>query len=142
MQNRSLAKDYMFRSKIRLKIVEIFLQEKSYADVVREAQEIVELALKSLLLEYGVLFPRTYDVSNILREEKTAFPPEIQSQLERMGEISKKMRRDRELAFYGSEDLTPSEFYDQQDAVQAIAEAQEVVHGVAPFIPLAKPEAR
>lgn len=127
MQNRGLAADYRFRATVRLKVIEMFLREKSYADVVREAQEIVELALKSLLLEYGILFPRTHDVSNILREEQASFPATLHPHLGRMAEISKKMRRDRELAFYGSEDLTPSDFYAETDAIQAISEAKEVM---------------
>ena len=135
MQNRGHAKDYITRAQIRQKVLHIFLQEKSYADVVREAQEIVELSLKSLLLEHGILFPRTHDVSSILKEERTRFPFDLQPYLDRLALISKKMRRDRDLAFYGSEDLTPSEFYSQEDAVQSIAEAQEVVACVSPFLP-------
>ncbi|MGH9341962.1 MAG: hypothetical protein ACRD1R_20830 [Acidobacteriota bacterium] len=38
--------------------------------------------------------------------------------------------RDRELAFYGSEDLTPSEFYDQADAQKALEGAKWVVEAV------------
>ncbi len=33
------------------------------------------------------------------------------------------LRRDRELAFYGSEDLTPSDFYTREDAAAAPASA-------------------
>ena len=37
------------------------------------------------------------------------------------------MRRDSELAFYGSEDLTPSEFYNRDDAELALTDARYVV---------------
>jgi hypothetical protein len=42
-------------------------------------------------------------------------------------EHSRNLRRDRELAFYGSEDLTPSEFYREKDAARARKAAQETV---------------
>lgn len=42
-------------------------------------------------------------------------------------QISRTLRRDRELAFYGSEDLTPQEFYKQTDADQAKESAEWVV---------------
>ena len=47
MQNKNLAEDYLKRAAIRLKAVEVLLNYKSYADVVRESQEVVELALKA-----------------------------------------------------------------------------------------------
>jgi HEPN domain-containing protein len=36
------------------------------------------------------------------------------------------MRRDRELSYYGSEDLTPSEFYHKEDAEEAFEDAKWV----------------
>jgi HEPN domain-containing protein len=47
-----------------------------------------------------------------------------------MSEISRQLRRDRELAYYGSEDLTPSEFYKLKDAKEALASAKYVVESV------------
>ncbi len=43
---------------------------------------------------------------------------------------SRSLRCDRELAFYGSEDLTPSDFYQKPDAEQARAGARRVVEVV------------
>ncbi len=37
------------------------------------------------------------------------------------------MRRDREIAFYESEDITPSEFYAESDAKTAIEMLDEVL---------------
>jgi hypothetical protein len=45
------------------------------------------------------------------------------------------LRRDRELAFYGAEDLTPSGFYSKQDAVRARDGARQVVAAVRPHVP-------
>ena len=39
MSKRKLAKDYLERSKVRLKMLEFLKNEGAYADVVREAQE-------------------------------------------------------------------------------------------------------
>ncbi|MBX3028244.1 hypothetical protein KF840_25420 [bacterium] len=48
-----------------------------------------------------------------------------------MAEISKALRKDREIAFYGSEDLIPSEFYGAADAHRAFADARWVLEQVA-----------
>jgi hypothetical protein len=44
--------------------------------------------------------------------------------------VSHSLRRDRELAFYGSEDLTPSDFYQKPDAELARAGTRRVVAAV------------
>ena len=126
MQNRDLAQDYIKRAEIRLKAVELLLTYKSYADVVRESQEIVELALKALLRQSGIEPPRIHDVSAILLAEKQKIAGKLKT-IDRLAKISKAMRRDRELAFYGSEDLTPSQFYAEDDATTAMADARFVV---------------
>ncbi len=54
--------------------------------------------------------------------------------IERLAEISKELRRDREISFYGSEDLTPSDFYDKKDASKALEGARFVVQSVKPHI--------
>ena len=43
------------------------------SDVVREAQEIVELALKGLLRQVGIEPPRWHDVGELLRDIARAF---------------------------------------------------------------------
>ena len=52
----------------------------------------------------------------------------------RLAEISRTLRRDRELAFYGAEDLTPSDFYKEPDAASARDGARFVVTTVRPFV--------
>ena len=47
---------------------------------------------------------------------------------------SRALRRDRELAFSGAEDLTPSEFYRREDADEARAAARFVVERVGPHV--------
>ena len=134
MFNDALAKDYLKRAGSRLRALEILMEEKSWADVVRESQEIVEITLKALLRVYRIDVPRIHDVSPILEQNSDRFPRPIKERLAEMMRISKSLRRDRELAFYGSEDLTPSEFYDEEDASTARNEAKwihETVKSVA-----------
>ncbi len=134
MQNQDLARDYMKRAKIRLESVALLLKHESYADVVREAQECVELALKALLRTSGILPPRIHDVSAILLEQRSLLPETLGPQIEALAKISKNLRRDRELAFYGSEDLTPSDFYSKADAEAALADARFVVSTVFSYV--------
>ena len=49
MKNRALAVDYVVRARNRLAALDVLLEKKSYAVVVREAQGLVELALNGLL---------------------------------------------------------------------------------------------
>ena len=76
-----------------------------------------------------------HDVSLILVDEAARLPEALQSRIERLSAISRSLRRDRELAFYGSEDLTPSDFYQKADAVQARDDARWVVEVVAAAAP-------
>ncbi len=119
--------DYITRAENRLAAVEALYARKSWADVVRESQEIVELALKALLRSFKIEVPRIHDVSSILTKEISRLPDSVHQLLPEFKRISKRLRRDRELAFYGSEDLTPSEFYTEEDAKEAYKEARWVV---------------
>lgn len=123
MKNKALAKDYIERAGHRLAAVAVLMQRKSYADVVRESQEIVELCLKGMLRASNVDVPQLHDVSEILKKVRAKLPPSVRSHVEQIAKISRGLRRDRELAFCGSEDLTPSEFYQEGDAAQALEDA-------------------
>jgi len=54
MTNRSLALSYLEKASKRAKILSLLRREKAYSDVVREAQEIVELSLKGMLRQVGI----------------------------------------------------------------------------------------
>jgi HEPN domain-containing protein len=127
MRNRELAADHLARAAARLKALDVLFDCGSWADVVRESQEIVELSLKGLLRACGVEPPRIHDVADVLVAEHDRLPSGVQSQLERLTSASRQLRRDRELAFYGAEDLTPSSFYREADATIARDSARDVV---------------
>ena len=131
MLNDALAADYLRRAGNRIKALEVLLQAESWADVVREAQEVVEITLKALLRACRVEVPRIHDVSPVLEQNRERLPERIVAQLPQLTRISRSLRRDRELAFYGSEDLTPSEFYTNEDAATALAQARQVHEAVS-----------
>ena len=54
----------------------------------------------------------------------------LAAEIDRLAEISAELRRDRELAFDGAEDLTPSTFYVRADATRARDAARWVVQQV------------
>jgi len=134
LRNRELAFDYVHRAEIRLRAVDVLFEGESWADVVRESQEAVELTLKGLLRACGIEPPRIHDVSDVLRAERERLPKPLREEVERLARISRDLRRDRELAFYGAEDLTPSRFYTQQDAIQARDGARLALRLVQPFV--------
>lgn len=134
MRNLDLAADYLRRAGARLRALDVLFEEQSWADVVRESQEIVELALKGLLRASGIEPPRIHDVADVLLAEREALPKALLPKVERLAAASRALRRDRELAFYGAEDLTPSTFYREADAVQARDSAREVVAAVRPHV--------
>ena len=129
MRNRTLAVDHVRRAEARLKA-------ESWADVVRESQEAVELALKGLLRAVGIDPPRVHDVAEVLEAEGDRLPPALASDIDRLAAASRSLRRDRELAFLGAEDLVPSVFYREPDADEARADARFVVERVRPHVPL------
>ena len=137
MRNRELAGDYVQRAAVRLRVVDVLFEAGSWADVVRESQEVVELALKGLLRAVGVEPPRVHDVSDILLNERDRLPTPLRGDAERLAQVSKELRHDCELAFYGAEDLTPSGFYAQEDTVRAREGARLVVDLVGPHVPRA-----
>ena len=127
MKNKSLTRDYIVRGGIRLEALQVLFNREGYADVVREAQEIVELVSKALIRHLGGEPARVHDVSAQLVELKARIPAEEHEGLEKLVAVSRELRRDRELAFYGTEDLTPSEFYSKNDAERALSQAKGAV---------------
>ena len=67
MTNTSLAKSYLVKAGHRLKVLSILFEDGAYSDVVREAQEVVELALKGMLRQVGIEPPRWDDVASSSR---------------------------------------------------------------------------
>ena len=130
MRNSTLAADHVKRAAARLHAVDALFDSGSWADVVRESQEVVELALKGLLRAAGVDPPRVHDVGDVLKAERSRMPSSLAGEVDQLAAASRTLRRDRELAIYGAEDLTPSDFYREDDAKEARAAARFVVDRV------------
>jgi HEPN domain-containing protein len=136
--NLSLAQSYLSKAQKRLKALAVLLDEAAFSDVVREAQEIVELALKAMLRQVGVEPPKWHDVGAMLIEQRDRFPEGIRGELERLAAISGWLRKEREFSFYGDIDFIPTEQYSVADAERAMNDARHVVAVAASVIP--KPE--
>ncbi len=134
MKNKSLIKDYLTRATHRLAATELLMTRRSYPDVVRESQELVELCLKSILRANNIEVPRLHDVSDLLLQYKQNLSSDLKPHVSQLVKISRYLRRDRELAFYGSEDLTPSEFYREEDAKEALEYARWVLSVCQPLL--------
>jgi len=123
----TLAQSYLLKAQTRLKILDVLNEEKAYSDVVREAQEIVELALKGILRQIGIEPPKIHDVGSLIVEYRKMLPPEVQEKALTLQKISKWLRKEREFAFYGEVDFVPSLEYSAQDAQKAMQDAKTVV---------------
>ncbi|MBX3141081.1 MAG: HEPN domain-containing protein [Trueperaceae bacterium] len=84
-----------------------------------------------MLRAVGIEPPRIHDVSPVLLSERSRLPQALAPHIDELAEISRQLRRDLELAFYGAEDLTPSDFYAETDAERARTSATRVVDLVA-----------
>lgn len=127
MRNPALVRDHLARASARLRALDTLFAAESWADVVRESQEVVELALKALLRASDVDPPRVHDVSDVLVAERARLPEGLLGHVDELCTVSRTLRRDRELAFYGAEDLSPSRFYTRGDAEAALRGARRTV---------------
>jgi HEPN domain-containing protein len=97
--------------------------------VVRRCQEAVEVALKGALLWAGIDVPRIHDVGGILRQHEDRFPETFRQALPRLASISRSLRVEREIAFYGDEEsgMPPEMLYVSSDADEALEKAAFVL---------------
>lgn len=135
MTSESLARSYLKKAVARLEILDVLLRNRAFSDVVREAQEVVELALKAMLRSVGIEPPKVHDVGSFLKEHRGRFVADVSVRIDRLAEISKELRKDRELSFYGDLDFIPTEEYDVDDAKQARDGAYYVVETARMVVP-------
>ena len=92
------------------------------------------LALKGALRAAGIEPPKFHDVGGLLLEHGEKFSPEARERLPPAAAISKRLRRERELAFYGDIDFIPTEEYSAADGDRAYADAAWIVALAAEII--------
>ncbi len=97
--------------------------QKLYKDCLLRA----EGRLKGFLRYLQIEVPRVHDVSAVLEENADKLPASVKKVLHELVDISQDPGRDRELAFCGSEDVTPHEFYEKKHAAAAKEKANKVV---------------
>ena len=130
MTQNELARSYFEKARKRRRVLEVLIEQDAFSDVVRKAQELVELALKGLLRHVGIDPPKWHDVGPILIENADFFPQGMQAILPRLAEISRWLRKEREFSFYGDIDMVPTEAYRRADADKAYADAMTVLGSI------------
>lgn len=127
MTNRSLASSYLLKARTRPVVLQVLQREEAYSDVVREAQELVELALKALLRHAGIEPPKWHDVGGIVREHYDRFPTLGPEELDRLAAVSSWLRKEREASLYGDIDFIPTEQYGPDAGSRALDDATFVL---------------
>jgi len=130
MTNRSLAASYLVKAQKRRRVLQVLLEEEAYSDVVREAQELVELALKGMLRQAGIEPPKWHDVGGTVRDYSARFPTVTVAELDRLSSVSAWLRKEREFSFYGDIDFIPTEQYGRAAASRALDDATFVLNVV------------
>jgi HEPN domain-containing protein len=111
MTSVSLARAYFEKARKRLRALITLFEDEAYSDVMRKAQELVELALKGMLRFVGVEPPKQQDVGRLLLQHRERLPHAVATKVDRLAAISRRLRKEREFAFYGDEDFIPTEEY-------------------------------
>ena len=82
---------------------------------------------KGILRAIGVEPPKFHDVGGLLLEHQDKLASAVRSDVPRAADISKRLRRERELAFCGDIDFVPTEEYSADDGRRAYEEAAWVL---------------
>ncbi|MFM8434371.1 MAG: HEPN domain-containing protein [Planctomycetia bacterium] len=123
MTTNDLAAGYHRKCVDRLAALDVLHARHAYSDVVRESQEVVELALKGMLRHAGIDPPKIHDVGDLLLEFADRFVGISGHELTALAEASKELRKEREFSFYGDIDFIPTDEYDADDAHTALGQA-------------------
>jgi HEPN domain-containing protein len=102
-----------------------YRNDGAWSLAIRRSQEAVELALKGVLRFLGLEVPKVHDASGFLRRYRGRLPPYLADNLDRITRISRTLREEREISFYGDEEagFTPEELYTEDDADKAVSDA-------------------
>jgi HEPN domain-containing protein len=93
----------------------------------RARMRTVELAVKALLKLRSLTYPRAHDVARLLRDPSICGPLLAPEEVAEIEQSSKALRRDRELSFYGDEDVVPLDYYERSDADDALVRLRRVL---------------
>jgi len=124
-----MARSFLGRAKTVLREAERLYEDEAWNLVVRRCQEAVELALKGLLRTVGAEVPRVHDVSGALRRNLDRLPVAVAAEIDTLVSASRRLREERELAFYGDEetDTEAEALFSRTDADEALQTARHVI---------------
>jgi HEPN domain-containing protein len=129
MTNYEMARMDLDRAEAIVEEAKHWMSHRRWNLVVRRSQETVELALKAALRWAGLEVPHLHDVGGLLKRYRHRFPSWFGEEVSKLASISKRLRGERELNFYGDEETEtpPEELYFHQDAEKALKEAEFVL---------------
>lgn len=141
MTNEELAQAYVAQAEEILHEAEHLAQRGVWNLVVRRSQEAVELALKGALRWASVEVPHLHDVGFVLQRHHDRFPPAFRQDVSRMVAISRRLGRERQVSFYGDEEVgaPPQRLYVQADAEAALQDARFVLERCRALLATRKP---
>ena len=136
MDSLELAEAYLREAEIRLRVAEWALSQGAYAYCIRQSQEAVELALKAALRLVGIEPPKWHDVGPVLIQFSDRFPGWFRDAIPELAAVSRWLRREREPAMYGDEELglPPNRIYTEPYARKALEGARMVYEHVAKLL--------
>jgi hypothetical protein len=129
-----LSRAYLAKARLRLEVLQLLANREGWSDLVREAQELVELACKAMLRQVGIDPPRLHDVGPVLLAEQQRFPARLRERIQSLADDSQWLRAQRELAFYGDVEWIPTERYGPGDGARALAAAEAALDLAAMLI--------
>ncbi len=120
MTNADMARAYLLQAEEILREAKDLNRRGAWNLVVRRSQEVVELSLKAALRELGIETLKMHDVGSLLRAHQSKFPASSWRQVGRLAAISRRLRMERELSFYGDDETgtSPQALYSREDAVR------------------------
>ena len=130
MTTNQLAAGYFRKCTDRLAALEVLVARDAFSDVIRESQEVVELALKGVLRAIGIDPPKWHDVGDLLIEFEAKLPMLAPDEIRGLAAASKSLRKEREFSFYGDVDFIPTDEYDRDDAATAFGQARQAAHAL------------
>lgn len=133
MRNDKLARGYFNNAQIIVEEAKESLIKGHYHRTVRQCQEAVELALKGLLRFVGIEYPKSHLIGNVLLSPSLKEKVNLDV-LKKLAAISDQLALDRETAFYGSEEESPQELFEKDDAEEALANCDYVLKEVGKVI--------
>lgn len=118
MTNDTMGKGYIKQAEGWHANLARMLKGRQWANVVRQAQECVELLLKGALRLVCVEPTRTHDVSDVLKSSATRFPVWFARHIPELAELSRQLAKDRGPSFYGDElaGIPPCDLFDESRA--------------------------